>query len=63
MDGGDHTIFLADVVASTAVSEGTPLWTRDLRARWPQSLLDRWNEQNARNSARSLTLMDSIERG
>jgi flavin reductase (DIM6/NTAB) family NADH-FMN oxidoreductase RutF len=60
MDAGDHTLFLGDVVFSEALSDGTPLWTRDLRARWPQALLDRWDERNARNIARSLALMDRI---
>ena len=62
MDAGDHTLFLGDVVFSETLSDGTPLWTRDLRARWPQALLDRWNAQNARNIAISLATMDSIER-
>jgi flavin reductase (DIM6/NTAB) family NADH-FMN oxidoreductase RutF len=57
LDATDHTIFLGDVVHSEARGEGSPLWWRDLRARMPAELLDRWNERNAESMAESLRLL------
>ncbi len=62
MDGGDHTVFLGEIVSSAARSEGAPLWWRDLRARMPAHLLDAWNARNAAHIAESLHIMDDIRR-
>ncbi len=60
MDGGDHTVFLGEVVHGEGRSDGSPLWWRDLRSRAPQHLLAAWNERNAAHIARSLAIMDRI---
>jgi flavin reductase (DIM6/NTAB) family NADH-FMN oxidoreductase RutF len=61
MDGGDHTVFLGEVVHSESRSEGAPLWWRDLRARAPADLLAAYTERNAGHIAQSLEVMDQIE--
>jgi flavin reductase (DIM6/NTAB) family NADH-FMN oxidoreductase RutF len=62
MDGGDHTVFLGEVVHSAARSRGDPLWWRDLRSRMPADRLAVWNERNARHIAHSLYTMDDINK-
>lgn len=62
LDGGDHTVFLGEVVASAMCGGGAPLWWRDLRVRMPAHVLAAWNERNAAHIARSLELLDTFAR-
>lgn len=61
MDGGDHTVFLGEVVFSERRGAGAPLWWRDLRARAPQHLLDAWNARNAGHIEDSKRRMDPLD--
>jgi flavin reductase (DIM6/NTAB) family NADH-FMN oxidoreductase RutF len=60
MDGGDHTLFLGDVVSSAARSDGAPLWWRDLRLRMPGVYRERWEAMSAANQLASLETMDQF---
>lgn len=57
LDAGDHTLFLADVVAMDAPTGGDPLWWRDLRPRMPPEPARLWQERAARNIERSRPLL------
>lgn len=60
MDGGDHTIFLGEVVHSGLGSEGRPLWWQDLRARMPAEQRALYDLQITEDIAHSLQMMDDI---
>ena len=60
MDGGDHTIFLGEVVHSDARGEGKPLWWPDLRARMPADRRAQYDLQIVEDIAQSLRMMDDI---
>ena len=62
MDGGDHTLFLADIFESRRQSEGQPLWWRDLRARMPAEQRQIWDARSAASRGRAEQAMDHIER-
>ena len=61
MDGGDHTVFLGEVVHSGLRGEGMPLWWRDLRARMPAHHRAAWEAKSAADIAHSLQVMDDID--
>jgi flavin reductase (DIM6/NTAB) family NADH-FMN oxidoreductase RutF len=63
MDGGDHTIFLADVVAAHGHGEGEPLWWRDLRPRMPAEQAAIWDAKQAVRRRLAIETMDSVRRG
>jgi flavin reductase (DIM6/NTAB) family NADH-FMN oxidoreductase RutF len=60
MDGGDHTQFLADVIASSRRSEGSPLWWRDLRPRMPADKRAIWDAKSAASMRAAEQMMDRI---
>jgi flavin reductase (DIM6/NTAB) family NADH-FMN oxidoreductase RutF len=60
MDGGDHTVFLGEVVRSAAVSDGEPLWWQDLRARMPEERREQYARQITNDITRALGIMDQI---
>ena len=60
MDGGDHTVFLGDVVNSLGEGEGSPLWWRDLRARIPADRLAIWEAKQVASIRIAAETMDAI---
>ena len=61
MDGGDMTVFLADVVDGGMRSEGDALDGLYWRDVIPQSWTDEWNEKIAKEVEHSRRVMDVIE--
>ncbi len=61
MDGGDMTVFLADVVDGGMRSEGEPLDGPHWRDVIPQSWTDEWNEKIAKEVEHSRRVMDIID--
>ena len=61
MDGGDMTVFLADVVDGGMRSEGEPLDGPYWRDAIPQSWTDAWNAKIAKEVEHSRRVMDEID--
>ena len=61
MDGGDMTVFLADVVDGGMRSEGEFLDGPHWRDVIPQSWTDEWNEKIAKEVEHSRQVMDEID--
>ena len=61
MDGGDMTVFLADVVDGGMRSEGDALDGPYWRDVIPQSWTDEWNEKIAKEVEHSRRVMDAID--
>lgn len=61
MDGGDMTIFLADVVDGEMRAGGEPLEGAHWRVAIPQAWTDEWNLKIAKEVEHSRQVMDSIE--
>jgi flavin reductase (DIM6/NTAB) family NADH-FMN oxidoreductase RutF len=62
MDGGDMTVFLAEVVAAHGGADGEPLWWRDLRPRMPAAEAAAWESKIGRDIANARLIMDAIAR-
>jgi len=60
MDGGDHTLFLADIEGSHLRSAGSPLWWRDLRTRMPQQRRAQWERKSARDARSAASQMTHL---
>ena len=58
MDGGDHTLFLGDVVNSVFRGDGSPLWWRDLRPRMPVEQRAVWDARSAASVRAAAEMMD-----
>lgn len=61
MDGGDHTVFLADVVRPETRGDGSPLWWRELRARMPADKVAAWQAKQAESMRLALEAVDQIK--
>jgi flavin reductase (DIM6/NTAB) family NADH-FMN oxidoreductase RutF len=60
MDGGDHTVFLGEVVNGLSRGEGSPLWWRDLRPRIPPAQLATWEAKQAASVGLAVETMDNL---
>lgn len=61
MDGGDMTVYLADVLAGDTTGEAQPLWWPDARRRIPDAWNAEWDEKAARQVEFSRQLLDKLE--
>jgi flavin reductase (DIM6/NTAB) family NADH-FMN oxidoreductase RutF len=57
LDGGDHTLFLADVERSRSLGHGPPLWWRDLRPRMPPERRVQWEQKSAHDTRAAASSM------
>jgi len=57
MDGGDHTLFLADIESSHLRAAGSPLWWRELRRRMPEERRAEWERKSARDAVAAAAQM------
>jgi flavin reductase (DIM6/NTAB) family NADH-FMN oxidoreductase RutF len=60
MDGGDYTLFLADVERTHRLSDGSPLWWRDLRGRMPEQRRLAWERKSALDSQAAALRMNDL---
>ena len=60
MDGGDMTVYLADVLAGDTTGESQPLWWPDARRRLPDAWNAEWDEKAARQVEFSRQLLDKL---
>ena len=60
MDGGDMTVFLADVVDGGMLNEGEPLYWRHMRTVVPQEWLEEWDRKIQGEIAVSRRVMHDI---